>query len=71
MPIQITYEDNVAYSSGLSVNMVYGLCFIMEGIMLYCLLKNFKKNSTKEYIPLLTFMVLSTFCMIIQKTYRL
>ncbi len=69
MPIQITYEDNVAYSSGLSVNMVYGLCFIMVGIMLYCLLKNFKKISTKEYIPLLTFMVLSTFCMIIQKTY--
>lgn len=69
MPIQITYEDNVAYSSGLSVNMVYGLCFIMEGIMLYCLLRNLKKISTKEYIPLLTFMVLSTFCMIIQKTY--
>ena len=69
MPIQITYEDNVAYSSGLSVNMVFGLCFIMVGIMLYCLLKNLKKISTKEYIPLLTFMVLSTFCMIIQKTY--
>lgn len=68
MPIQITYEDNVAYSSGLSVNMVYGLCFIMVGIMLYCLLRNLKKISTKEYIPLLTFMVLSTFCMIIQKT---
>lgn len=69
MPIQITYEDNVAYSSGLSVHMVYGLCFIMVGIMLYCLLRNLKKISTKEYIPLLTFMVLSTFCMIIQKTY--
>ena len=69
MPIQITYEGNDAYSSGLSVNMVYGLCFIMVGIMLYCLLKNLKKISTKEYIPLLTFMVLSTFCMIIQKTY--
>lgn len=69
MPIQIPYEDNVAYSSGLSVNMVYGLCFIMVGIMLYCLLRNLKKISTKEYIPLLTFMVLSTFCMIIQKTY--
>lgn len=69
MPIQITYEDNVAYSSGLSVNMVYGLCLIMVGIMLYCLLRNLKKISTKEYIPLLTFMVLSTFCMIIQKTY--
>lgn len=69
MPIQITYEDNVAYSSGLSVNMVYGLCFIMVGIMLYCLLRNLKRISTKEYIPLLTFMVLSTFCMIIQKTY--
>lgn len=69
MPIQIIYEDNVAYSSGLSVNMVYGLCFIMVGIMLYCLLRNLKKISTKEYIPLLTFMVLSTFCMIIQKTY--
>lgn len=69
MPIQITYEDNVAYSSGLSVNMVYGLCFIMVGIMLYCLLRNLKKISTKEYIPLLTFMVLSTFYMIIQKTY--
>ena len=68
-PIQITYKDNVAYSSGLSVNMVYGLCFIMVGIMLYCLLRNLKKISTKEYIPLLTFMVLSTFCMIIQKTY--
>ena len=68
-PIQITYKDNVAYSSGLSVNMVYGLCFIMVGIMLYCLLKKLKKISTKEYIPLLTFMVLSTFCMIIQKTY--
>ena len=26
LPIQITYEDNVAYSSGLSVNMVYGFC---------------------------------------------
>lgn len=69
MPIQITYKDNVAYSSGLSVNMVYGLCFIMVGIMLYCLLRNLKKISAKEYIPLLTFMVLSTFCMIIQKTY--
>ena len=69
LPIQIIYKDNVAYSSGLSVNMVYGLCFIMVGIMLYCLLRNLKKISTKEYIPLLTFMVLSTFCMIIQKTY--
>ena len=69
LPIEITSQNGIAYSSGLSVNLVYGLSFIMVGIMLYCLLKNLKKISTKEYIPLLTFMVLSLVCMIIQKTY--
>lgn len=69
LPIEITSQNGIAYSSGLSVNLVYGLSFIMVGIMLYCLLKNLKKISTKEYIPLLTFMVLSLACMIIQKTY--
>lgn len=68
LPIELTLKENVAYSSGPSVNFVYSLSFIMVGIMLYCLLKNIKKISTKEYIPLLTFMVLSLVCMIIQKT---
>ena len=69
LPIDITYKDNIAYSSGASVNFVYLLSFISSFIMFYCLIRNIKKISTKEYIPLLTFLSLSIVCMIIQKTY--
>ncbi len=69
LDIDIASNGSTTYSSGTSVNLVYGLSFILVGIMLSCLLKNLKKISTKEYIPLLVFMVLSVGCMIIQKIY--
>lgn len=69
LPINIVYKSNIAYTSGVSVTMVYTLSFIMVGIMLFCLIKNIKRISSREYVPLLAFMFLSIIIMIIQITH--
>lgn len=69
LPINIVYKSNIAYTSGVSVTMVYALSFIMVGIMLFCLIKNIKRISSREYVPLLAFMFLSIIIMIIQITH--
>lgn len=67
LPIECHFENNVAYTYGLSVNLAYTVGFGFIGIMLFCLFKNIKNIRKKEFIPLLAFIVLTIVCMGIQK----
>ena len=67
LPIEIHFENNVAYTFGLSVNVAYTLGFAFIGVMIFCLIKNIKNVRTKEYIPLFVFVILTVLCMFIQK----
>ena len=68
LPTNIVYKDNFCYSTGLSVNFIYFLSFIMILIMVFCLLKNIKKLNSKEYIPLMVFIILSLIVMFVQNS---
>ena len=68
LPTNIVYKDNFCYSTGLSVNFIYFLSFIMILIMIFCLLKNIKKLNSKEYIPLMVFIILSLIVMFVQNS---
>ena len=68
LPTNIVYKDNFCYSTGLSVNFIYFLSFIMVLIMIFCLLKNIKKLNSKEYIPLMVFIILSLIVMFVQNS---
>lgn len=68
-PIEIMFNKNEAYSTGISVNMVYFLASIEVVIMLSCLLFNIKKIKSKEYLPLLVFLFFGGIVMVIQQAH--
>jgi len=67
LPIKCHFENNVAYTYGLSVNLAYTLGFGFIGVMLFCLFKNIRNARKKEFIPLFAFITLTILCMAIQK----
>ncbi|MBR3362521.1 MAG: response regulator [Bacilli bacterium] len=67
LPIGIHFDGNIGFSYGMSVNFAYALGGIMIFAMLFCLIKNVKKIGYKEYIPLIVFVFLTIFTIVIQK----
>lgn len=67
LPIGIHFDGNVGFSYGMSVNFAYALGGIMIFVMLFCLIKSIKKIGYKEYIPLIVFVFLTIFTIVIQK----
>jgi len=67
LPIECHFENNAAYTYGLSVNLAYTLGFVFIGVMLFCLFKNIKNARRKEFVPLFAFITFTIICMAIQK----
>ncbi len=68
LPINLVVENNfeTRYTQGLSVYFTYFISFILTLIMLYCMLKNYKKLKTKKFLPLFAFLFLGSLSMIFQ-----
>ena len=68
LPIKLIIENNfeTRYTQGLSVYFTYFVSFILTLIMLYCMLKNYKKLKTKKFLPLFAFLFLGSLSMIFQ-----
>ena len=60
LPIKIFSDGTSTYSYGLGVTVNWIFSFVFVLIMFYCLIKNFKQITKKEYIPLLVYLVLGT-----------
>ncbi len=71
LPINLVVKNNftVRYTEGLSVNFTYMVSFILILFMLTCMIKNYKNLKSKKYLPLFLFLILGTFCTLIQMTH--
>ena len=67
LPLNFTINDNGAmFAYGISTIVTYFLSFIYVIILIYVLLSKIKFAKQSKYIPLYLFLVLGTFCTIIQ-----
>lgn len=65
-PISTYFENNVGYTSGLSVNITYFIGILLIIAMLYYLIKYVKVIGYKKYTPLFAFIVLLVLVIVIQ-----
>ena len=66
-PIYIRFDEQVGFTYGPSVNMVYSLLFSFIFVMIISLIKNIRHVTLKRYIPLITFIIFMVISMVIQK----
>lgn len=66
LPIDIYFENNVAYTQGISVIFSYFVGFLIIAIMLFCLIKSLKKIKKKKSIPLFAFVLLTILTVLVQ-----
>ncbi|MBQ3142035.1 MAG: HAMP domain-containing histidine kinase [Bacilli bacterium] len=67
LPIYLYNENNMKYSYGPSVDVVFGVCGIYMFIMILLVLINIKNIKRKGYIPIVAFIILLISSTIIQK----
>ena len=65
-PISIYFENNIGYTSGLSVSITYLIGVLMIITMLYYLIKYVRIIGYKKYTPLFAFVVLLILVVVIQ-----
>ena len=66
LPLHINNENDKIYSYGPSANYVYFISIIFAIIIIYCLFRNLKKITKKEFIPLILFVILGLIVMLVQ-----
>ena len=66
LPLHINNENDKIYSYGPSANYVYFISIIFAIIIVYCLFKNLRKIAKREFIPLVSFVVLGLMVMFVQ-----
>ena len=66
LPLYINNEGDKIYSYGPSANYVYFISIIFAIIIIYCLFRNLKKITKKEFIPLILFVILGLIVMLVQ-----
>jgi len=71
LPINLVIENNfqTRYTNGPSVIFAYSISSVLVVIILYILLKNYKKINDKKYIPVLIFFTIGTISIIIQSIF--
>ena len=71
LPINLIIKNDyqIRYTQGLSVYFTYIISGLLILIMTILIIKNIKKLKTKKYIPLLAFLLVGSFSMIIQMIY--
>ena len=57
MPITITMTDGAASTTGIGVDVTYGIFTLSILFEILCLIKNFKKEMIKKYIPVISLFV--------------
>ena len=67
LPLYFYFKDNIVYSYGPAANLLYILIPLYIFSFVIPMIKNFKKNNTKKYIPLFIFIIFGTLVMVIQK----
>lgn len=67
LPLNYFSKSTIAYSFGLSANLLYILIPVYICICLIEMFKNFKEIKNKKYLPLFAFIIIGTVVMIIQK----
>ena len=58
MPIQINVIDGAASTTGLGPDITYGIFTLSILFEIFCLVKNFKKEMVKKYIPVISLFVI-------------
>ena len=66
LPLYINNEGDKIYSYGPSASYVYFISIIFAIIIIYCLFRNLKKITKKEFIPLILFVILGLIVMLVQ-----
>ena len=66
LPLHINNEGDKIYSYGPSASYVYFISIIFAIIIIYCLFRNLKKITKKEFIPLILFVILGLIVMLVQ-----
>lgn len=69
LPIKVHFENNVAFSYGVSVSFAYLLGFLIVMTMIFCLIKNIHNIKRKEFIPLLSFVFFLIVTLTVQMLY--
>lgn len=69
LPMDFITKNNITYTSGLGVNLVYYLAFAYSIVMFIFILKNLKDIKNKKYLPVLSFLVLGVIIITIQFKY--
>ena len=66
LPLYINNEGDKIYAYGPSASYVYLISIIFAIVIKYCLLRNLKKITKKEFIPLILFVILGLIVMLVQ-----
>ena len=66
LSLYINNEGDKIYSYGPSASYVYFISIIFAIIIIYCLFRNLKKITKKEFIPLILFVILGLIVMLVQ-----
>lgn len=69
LPMDFITKDNITYTAGLGVNIVYYLAFIYAIVMFVFIGINFKNIKDKKYLPVLSFLILGIVVILIQFRY--
>ena len=71
LPIQLVIKNNftIRYTTGASVIFTYFISAIDIIIIIFMLIKNFRKLRDKKYLPIFTFLIIGGIAMIIQRFY--
>ncbi len=67
LPISVHMDDAIAYSYGLAVDFNSAMSVIIVVLTVIFLIRGIKKNNIKKYIPIISFLILGTASIIIQR----
>ena len=67
LPLSVHMDDAIAYSYGLAVDFNSVISVIIVLLTIIFLIRGIKKNNIKKYIPIISFLVLGTASIIIQR----
>ena len=66
MPLTIIKKGNIAYSSSISINLVYILTVILVVMVIAILIKNYKILKEKKYLPLFAYLLFGIIMVVVQ-----
>ena len=69
LPIELVKENGAAYSTGLSVNVLYLYAIVYLFIWIICVIINFKNVHIKKFIPFISFIICFSIILIARNYY--